>query len=105
MHRRPRHAAPAPAGSESQTNGDCLKRGRTSRRQDRNQTSPLGESRSQGLSWELGAVRGLPAPRRENIPRLPRQSLRQGQDGAIPGAGAKGGRMAKCWGCSRAGDG
>lgn len=52
MHRQPRRTAPAPADSESQTNGDCVKRGRTSRRQDRNQSS-AGERRSQGISWEL----------------------------------------------------
>lgn len=52
MHRRSRHTAPAPADSESQTNEDCVKRGRTSRQQDRNQSS-AGESRSQGISWEL----------------------------------------------------
>jgi len=55
---------------------------------------PLGRSRSQGLSWELGAAWDLPAPHRESIPTLPRQSLRRGRDGAIPdpslGQGPKG---------------
>lgn len=36
---------------------------------------PLGESRSQGLSWELGAAQGVPAPGVESSPRWPRPSL------------------------------
>lgn len=52
VHRRPRHEAPAPAGSESQTNGDCLSRARTSGRQDRKQSS--AESEPEPRAW-LGA--------------------------------------------------
>lgn len=40
---------------------------------------PLGESRSQGLSWELGAARGLPAPRVESSPSLPQPNLHRGR--------------------------
>lgn len=39
---------------------------------------PLGESRSQGLSWELGAAQRLPSPRVENSPRWPRPSIHRG---------------------------
>lgn len=64
---RPRHAALAPAGSKSQTNGDCLSWGRTG----------LG-SRSQGFGWELGAAQG---------PLLPMGTVSLLQPGPLLGTG------------------
>lgn len=82
MHRQPRRTAPAPADSESQTNGDCVKRGRTSRRQDRNQSS-AGESRSQGISWEL-VLCGSACSLHGSILGCHCKTFTGGQDHAIP---------------------
>lgn len=63
---------------QSRTNGDCLEQG--GQADGRTETRPPpGESRSQGLSWELGAAQGLPAPRQESSPRWPRPSLHRGR--------------------------